>query len=471
MKRTLRLVTLALTGCIGTANVATVEIREDTNDDGTLNPGERASIAIGVSGLRASASAQLSTTARDVSIERDSSYLSGGSGLHHGSFVVEIAPGAALADADFTLTVDGVAIPFSHPIEATRASPVIASLDVTGDTNGDAVLSKGETATLSIVLRNGGSSSIPGPKATLTSPDERIVVTRDTVTYRGIAPGEEDAGYGTFTIEIDDTTPPGTRVSSNLRLVDELENVWDIAVPLEVRPTGAQLAFARVAVSDDDDNDGLAEAGETVRLAVALRNVGTASALGARAILSTSDPRLTITRDTVSYPDIAPGDEATAYGSFTIELDATTPARHAFELFATIRDDQANVWAVGFTLTEGGENTLLSLDRFSVEEVGGNGDGVVNPSEIAQLSINVANAGAEPATEVQATLTTSDPNVRIDRGAVRVGNVGVGASAPADAPFRFTVLASHPGGMARFDLELAAGNARVTTTVDVPIVR
>lgn len=471
MKRIGFIGVLVLAGCIGTPQVSSVEIREDTNDDGLLNPGERASLAIGVSGLRSSASGRLSTSSPDVSVERETSYLSSSQGLHVGAFVVEVAPGAALADADFTVTVDGLDLPFSHPIETTRAAPVVGAVTITDDTNGDAVLSKGESASLSIRLDNVGSSAIPDPHATLTSPDERIVVTRDAVSYRDIAAGEDDAGYGTFTIEIADTTPAGTAVALNLRLVDELENVWDVPVPIEILPTGAQLAFARFSVADDDDGDGLLEAGEDARLSVVLRNVGSARALGARAILSTSDPRVTVTRDTVSYPDIDPSEEKAPYGSFQLALDPATPAGHSAELFLTITDDQANVWTVTVTLTEGGADTSLSLDSFALSEVGGNGDGIVNPSEIAQLAIVVANGGTAGATEVRGTLTTGDPNVRIEAGTVRVGNVGAGSTAPADGPFRFTILASHPGGMARFDLELAAGNARAVTTIDVPITR
>ncbi|MEO0026071.1 MAG: Omp28-related outer membrane protein [candidate division WOR-3 bacterium] len=68
--------------------------------------------------------------------------------------------------------------------------------------------------------------------------------------------------------------------------------------------------------------------GSTVNLTVALRNIGTAVATGASAMLSTTDPYLTITQNTTSFGSIPVGADVYASQPFTIQISSSCPDPH-----------------------------------------------------------------------------------------------------------------------------------------------
>jgi hypothetical protein len=85
----------------------------------------------------------------------------------------------------------------------------------------------------------------------------------------------------------------------------------------------------------------------------------------------------------------------------------------------------------------------LELGAVAATENSGDGNGQINPGEIARLDIQLKNSGVLAATGVTATLTTSTPGVTITPGASAYPNLPALGGA-STAPFLFTVPIDAP---------------------------
>ncbi|HEX6765653.1 MAG TPA: S8 family serine peptidase, partial [Polyangiaceae bacterium] len=114
----------------------------------------------------------------------------------------------------------------------------------------------------------------------------------------------------------------------------------------------------------------------------------------------------------------------------------------------------------------------LSVASRTVTPIGGNGNAAWEPGENANLSITLANAGVVAAQSVNATLTTSAPNLTITQPTSAYPNIAVGGSqanstafglrlsnVAACAPVPVHLAVTYTGGSAGFDLTLAVGSA------------
>lgn len=126
----------------------------------------------------------------------------------------------------------------------------------------------------------------------------------------------------------------------------------------------------------------------------------------------------------------------------------------------------------GFPLDPG---PVLTLAAMTVDDSGGDGDGVVNPGEALALAIELHNGGYQPSgTHVTGTLgvdpaSTTAATITVDSVSFGGGTAIVAfASAPADAAFELSVDgAAQPGEMLLLDLALTDDDGN-SWTVDLP---
>lgn len=85
--------------------------------------------------------------------------------------------------------------------------------------------------------------------------------------------------------------------------------------------------------------------------------------------------------------------------------------------------------------------------RHSIDDVAGNGDGIVNPGENIEMPTWVKNLGNEPAENVSGRLTTTSPNVALTDTLKSFGTVGAGDSSFTGADgYNFVVAPSCTNG-------------------------
>lgn len=151
------------------------------------------------------------------------------------------------------------------------------------------------------------------------------------------------------------------------------------------------------------DGDGVVNPGETIELAVSLKNYGLLTATGVTAGFDGGPPRTG-----GEWVTIAP-DQTAGYG--TIVAGATASGSNPFVF--TIDDGCPNGTEIGFEfrVTDGSRATSVSYARIVVGaptleyySIAIGGDGILDPGETASLVVTLSNGGEMDATSVTGTL-------------------------------------------------------------------
>ncbi len=89
----------------------------------------------------------------------------------------------------------------------------------------------------------------------------------------------------------------------------------------------------------------------------------------------------------------------------------------------------------------------LTVGEYSVnDEEAGNGDGVVNPGETFELTVNLTNTGSESSEEADVELIIDSPWVELQSGATTYASAEPGESAGQTEPFILSMAAGTPHG-------------------------
>jgi hypothetical protein len=167
---------------------------------------------------------------------------------------------------------------------------------------------------------------------------------------------------------------------------------------------------------DDDNNgqssgngNGIANPTETIELGVDLHNYGqSVTANGVSAVLSSESPFITVTQNTASYGDIAPGQSASATQPYLIEVASNALDAVTVDLLLAVSDNSGHSW-----------NSVVQIPieaaQFTVDEVTilDNGNGQIDPGEIFEIYLLATNSGSNGMTGASAILRTNDDQVTI----------------------------------------------------------
>jgi hypothetical protein len=167
-------------------------------------------------------------------------------------------------------------------------------------------------------------------------------------------------------------------------------------------------------------DDGIGNPGETIGLLVQARNTGIAAATGISAALTSSDPYITISTGTTTFPDIPAGGSAWAAGGFGFSVDPGCPDGHVIQC------------AFEVTTAEGQFHTLIEFDVQSADLVAGattlynSGNGRLDPGETVEMSVKLNNEGRITATATTATLVALSDFISVTDGSGSYGDIPTG---------------------------------------------
>jgi len=189
------------------------------------------------------------------------------------------------------------------------------------------------------------------------------------------------------------------------------------------------------------NGNGMWESGEEVGLVVQIYNAGFNTAENSNASISTSDPYVTIINGSSNLGDILPLD--TVEASLIVKADNSTPLGH-------LVDFDLNLTCIGGTWDYPLQvyiNPLPTLTYQHSAIVGGNGNGILDPDETADLIITLKNEGARDAENVTSTLQSLSSYVTINDSSGNFGTIAVGDTANnALDPFTVTADIYTPSG-------------------------
>jgi hypothetical protein len=193
--------------------------------------------------------------------------------------------------------------------------------------------------------------------------------------------------------------------------------------------------------SPGGNGNGYWEGGEEVDLVVSIFNAGMNTAQSAQATLNTTDPYVTIITGNINLGDIAAHDTVNA--PFHVLADGGTPPGYTADFDLNLSCNSGS-WDYDLTIDI---NPLPDLTYQHHRIVGGNGDGILDPGETADLVVTIKNEGARDAENVSSILSSLSPYLTVNDPSGDFGTVAVGDTANnAGDPYTLTADSLTPHG-------------------------
>lgn len=240
-------------------------------------------------------------------------------------------------------------------------------------------------------------------------------------------------------------------------------NVQPFLATIAVGTQNVFLGYVSAQIDDTiGSDDGLINPGETIGLAVQVRNTGTALATGISATLASTDPYITITNGSGTFPDVPAGGSAWSNANFSFDVDPACPHDHRIR------------YALDVTAAEGQSHSLIELTVVSADLVAGattlynaGANGRLDPGETVEMSLVLANQGGATATAMTGTLVALSDFISVSDGSATFGTIAPGGAAN-NAGDHFTLSAAtntYGGYLATFMLITNFSGGLVDTTI------
>ncbi len=340
-------------------SIERVLIKDDSNKDGVLNPGEKAWLEVTVrnvglsqlDGLKGVLVAEsLAATIEDgemycYSVKPDAQSSCQSVAVEIGGAAV---PGIDLRfRADFEDEVGATwSLPFSVPLSASGALPELQRVEVRDDDNQDGVLNPGEKAQIRITLVNHGSAEINGAKGTLSTETADIeFASTDPLYCYNLDPGKSDTCQ-TSSITVLQTAELEAQHTFKLVVVDNVGASWNLAFTLPVLATAAQPIVT--------DYEAALVPGKTAAVKVTLQNAGVSILNSPRLALQSKSAQIEVKETGPMYcgSDLDPWEITLCTGiNVAVDSGVANGAPAAFN--ATVTDKQGNSWSFPLELTVG----------------------------------------------------------------------------------------------------------------------
>ena len=220
---------------------------------------------------------------------------------------------------------------------------------------------------------------------------------------------------------------------------------------------GPYVIVDEFTIDDAQGNgNGLADFGESVLLDAAAKNAGNQTATSVSSTLSTTDTYITIIDNTHNYGDIAAAETISGDGAFAFTIADNIPDQHIITFEVEFTDNSKESWVSTINIL--GNAPGFTINELTIDDSGtGNGDGILDPGETADIKILTTNSGHADAPSTSATLTTENPNLTINSASYNLNTLATGTT--AEAVFNVTAAATAPiGTLAYVDYSVNSGN-------------
>lgn len=275
-----------------------------------------------------------------------------------------------------------------------------------------------------------------------------VQVSNDNATWNNAWAGYAmDTSWTDVTYDISDTADGEPQVWIRWRLTSDSNTteygfyVDDVSIcGYTLPPDVPRLRYDYHFIDDSSgNNDGEINAGETIGLTLVLFNSGT-DATGVTATLSTDNPHVNITIATASFPDINQNYTGTSLTDFvfTVSPEASNGEEIDFHIDWFTNEFVGTAFFTEMVVAPNLEfNSVLVTDPMR-----GDGDGILDPGESAQLVVSLINTGTGTAQNISAILSSNHPEwISFGDNESDFENIAAGATGMTVPP-HFTVTAS-----------------------------
>lgn len=236
-------------------------------------------------------------------------------------------------------------------INALHSGPLMLESFVINDEQGnnDGKLNAGETVTLDLTLLNDSDNALDGATMVLSTTSEYITFTDGAATLPYFDAGQAQTVENIFVFTLNDDAPVKREIQFVAETFIDGEAIGIIRFSVIIY--GHSLKLDEVTVLNDDNGNGLLDAGETADLHVVISNIGNESATSIVGTLSSVFPSLTINDATVTFGDV--GIDGQTSAEFNVALSDDAPEIYIMDFSLDLIDDNEKHTGLDFELMKG----------------------------------------------------------------------------------------------------------------------
>ena len=214
------------------------------------------------------------------------------------------------------------------------------------DENNNGKINAGEEIKLNVEFENTSNVSYSNITAKLTCTNDLVNITNGSATISNIAANQTFKIEDKFSFVIDKKVADQEKVHFDVEFYDGSNRIS--LTRFSVVPTDKVLKFSSIIVKNDNNNNGVLEAGETADLGFVVNNSGSEIAVNLTGTLKSSSNLITINNDNAEFGSIAPNSSATAFYNVTLASNATGNLDIPFELNTNDKYNDANSFNITY---------------------------------------------------------------------------------------------------------------------------
>jgi hypothetical protein len=276
-----------------------------------------------------------------------------------------------------------------------------------------------------------------------TDEEEPIANANVGLTFDGVCVGSgitDETGTAIIDI-IGDITHTG-----DMQIVATSHNFVRYESTIQVMPAEGPFIIYECYEIDDEANgndNGLLDYGETVNVWLSLENVGLEDAENVTAEITATDDYLFISDNNCHFDDMASGMTARAQDCITMVISPNCPDNHIFNFYIEMQaDNHQEPWTKELTINA--HAPKIVLQSFSIDDSGGNNDGLIDPGETVTFMASLTNIGGSDMGGLTANLFTNNPHLNITNNGVSGDAIPVGTTVNLDSPITITADSECP---------------------------
>ena len=240
-----------------------------------------------------------------------------------------------LTETKSNLTGSGLIDAFNAIINIKKGDFNYSSItinDKEGNDNGN--INADEDIKLSVNVVNNGETEYNNIKAILSSKNDNVEIIDNEAFISNIGANGEFEIVDEFTFHVKENTACKSELTFDIDFYDSNnEIVSSFGFMLYV--SGYKLEFASFVVNNDDNGNGLLEAGETADLGIIINNMGNEIALEVNGLLSSESDFITINNSESSFNSLGEMYSSVAYFNITLSENVGETFEIPFSLTTT----------------------------------------------------------------------------------------------------------------------------------------
>ena len=201
------------------------------------------------------------------------------------------------------------------------------------DENNNGNINTGEEIKLNVKFENTADVAYNNITAKLSCTNDLVNITKANAEINNIAANQTFDINNVFTFVVDKKVEDQENLYFDVEFYDGSKRISSTRFSVTV--TDKAIKFSSIIISNDDNGNGILEAGETADFGIVLNNAGNEIAVNLNGTLKSSSQLVTIDNNNADFGSLAPNSSSTAYFKVTLSNSATSNIDIPFELELT----------------------------------------------------------------------------------------------------------------------------------------